>query len=116
MRSIGAPALVAVIDEGTAEKIGNLECTGLQCRASCPVRGPDCETGRERAHLRFGRRTGRRVFEQARAMVPHHPRIEGRPELCSRADDNLLCRVTIVGSEELTATGFSGKGFALDDV
>ena len=24
MRSIGAPALVAVIDEGTAEKIGNL--------------------------------------------------------------------------------------------
>ena len=49
-------------------------------------------------------------------MVPHHPRSEGRPELCSRADDNLLCRVSNPGPEELTATGFSGKGFALDDV
>ena len=93
MRSIGAPALEAVIDEGAATKIGNLECTGLQCRASCPVRGPDCETGRERAHLRFGRRTGRRVFEQARAMVPHHPRCEGRPERNQSGSDNSLSRV-----------------------
>ena len=116
MRSIGALALVAVIDEGTAEKIGGDEAHGPNVGSHVPVRGPDCETGRERAHLRFGRRTGRRVFEQARAMVPHHPRSEGRPELCSRADDNLLCRVSNPGPEELTATGFSGKGSALDDV
>ena len=51
--------------------------------------GPgDCEIGRKRAHLRFGRRTGWRVFEQARTMVPHHLRCEGRPGRCSRADGN----------------------------
>ena len=36
----------------------------------------------------FGRRTGWRVFEQARTMVPHHPRCGGRPGRFSRADDN----------------------------
>ena len=41
----------------------------------------------------FGRRTGWRVSEQARTMVPHHPRCEGRPERCSRADDNKPSRV-----------------------
>ena len=45
-------------------------------------------TWRRRAHLRSGRRTGWRVFEQVRTMVPHHPRCGGRPERCSRADDN----------------------------
>ena len=48
---------------------------------------------RRRAHLRFGRPAGWRVFEQARTMVPHHPRCGGRPERFSRADDNCLSRV-----------------------
>ena len=26
-------------------------------------------------------------------MVPHHPRCKGRPERCSRADDNIPSRV-----------------------
>ena len=64
------------------------QSTLAEYRVTCPARGPDCETGRKRAHLRFGRRTGWRVIEQARTMVPHHPRCEGRPERCSRADDN----------------------------
>ena len=93
MRSIGAPALVAVIDEGTATKIGGDEAHGPNVGSHVPVRGPDCETGRERAHLRFGRRTGRRVFEQARAMVPHHSRCEGRPERNQSGSDNSLSRV-----------------------
>ena len=38
--------------------------------------------------------TGRRVFEEVCATVPYHPRSEGRPERCSRADDNELSRVS----------------------
>ena len=51
-------------------------------------------------------------------MVPHHPRCEGRPERCGQSGGRQL---TITGfavalpkvKEELVASGFSGKGFAL---
>ena len=73
----------------TATKIGGAKAHWPNIGWYVPVRGPDCETARERAHLRFGRRMGRRVFEQARTTVPHHPRCEGCPERwCGRADDN----------------------------
>ena len=53
-------------------------------------------------------------------MVPHHPRCGGRPERCSRADDNkpsrVLPRRSRKAQEELVASGFSGKGFANYDV
>lgn len=88
MRSMGTPALEGIIDEGTATKIGGAKAHWPNIGWRVPALGPDCETGRRRAHLRFGRRTGWRVFEQARTMVPHHPRCGGRPERCSRADDN----------------------------
>ena len=93
MRSMNTPALEGIIDEGTATKIGGAKAHWPNIGWYVPARGPDCETGRERAHLRFGRRTGRRVFEQSRTMVPHYPRCEGRPERCSRAVDNQLMRV-----------------------
>ena len=87
-RSLGTPALEAAIGMGAAEKIGGAKAHWPNIGWHVPVQGPGCETGRERAHLRFGRRTGRRVFEQARTTVPHHPRCEGLPKRCSRADDN----------------------------
>ena len=85
---MGAPALEGIIDKGAAEKIGGAKAHSANIGWRVPALGPDCETGRRRAHLRFGRRTSWRVFEQARTMVPHHPRCEGRPERCRRADDN----------------------------
>ena len=88
MRSLGTPALEGIVDQGTATKIGGAKTHWPNIRWRVPALGPDCETGRRRAHLRSGRRTGWRVFEQARTMVPHHLRCEGRPERCSRADDN----------------------------
>ena len=116
MRSMGTPALEGIIDEGTATKIGGAKAHWPNIGWRVPALGPDCETGRRRAHLRFGRRTGWRVFEQARTMVPHHPRCGGRPERCSRADDNKLITGFAVAlrkvQEELVASGFSGKGFA----
>ena len=92
---MGTPALEGIIDEGTATKIGGAKAHWPNIGWRVPVLGPDCETGRRRARLslRFGRRTGWRVFEQARTMLPHHPRCEGRPERCSRADDNKPSRV-----------------------
>ena len=86
-------ALEGIIDKGGATKIGGAKAHWPNTGWRVPALGPDCETGRRRAHLRFGRRTGWQVFEQARAMVPHHPRCEGRPEPCSRADDNKPSRV-----------------------
>ena len=85
---MGTPALEGIIDEGAATKIGGAKAHWPNTGWRVPARGPDCETGRERAHLRFGRRADWRVFEQARTMVLHHPRCEGRPERCSRADGN----------------------------
>ena len=85
---MGTLALEGIFNKGVATKLGGDEAHGPNIGWHVPARGPGCETGRERAHLGFGRRTGRRVFEQARTMVPHHPRCEGRPERCSLADDN----------------------------
>ena len=86
------PALEGIIDKGAAEKIGGAKAHWPNIVWRVPALGPDCETGRRRAHLRFGRRTGRRVlllvFEQVRTMVSHHPRCGGRPKRCSRADGN----------------------------
>ena len=88
-RSMGAPTLEGIIGMGAATKIGGAMAHWPNIGCHVPALGPDCETGRKRAHLRFGRRTGWRVFfEQARTMVPHHPRCEGRPERRSWADDN----------------------------
>ncbi len=88
MRPMDTPTLEGIIGMGPATKIGGAKAHWPNTGWHVPAWGPDCETGRKRAHLRFGRRTGWRVFEQARTMVPHHPRCEGRPERCSRADDN----------------------------
>ena len=87
-RSMATPCPETDIDKGTARTIVGPMAHGPNVWSHVPVRGPDCETGRERAHLRFGRRTGRRVFEQARAMVPHHSRCEGRPERNQSGSDN----------------------------
>ena len=88
-----ARRLEGIIDEGTATKAGGAKAHWPNIGWHVPTRGPDCGTWRERAHLRFGQRTGRRVFEQSRTMVPRHPCCEGRPERFSRADDNQLMRV-----------------------
>jgi len=86
---MGTPALEGIIGMGAAEKIGGAKAHWPNTGWRAPVLRLDCETGRRRAHLRFGRRTGGwRVFEQVRTMVPHHPRCGGRPKRCSRADDN----------------------------
>ena len=69
MRSMGTPALEGIIDKGGAEKTGGRQGTLAEYRVACP--GPGDRTvrqGRRRAHLRFGRPAGWRVFEQA----PHH--------------------------------------------
>ena len=88
VRSMDTPALEGIIGMGAAEKIGGAKAHWPNIGRRVLALGPDCETGRRRAHLRSGRPAGWRVFEQARTMVPHHPRCEGRPERCSRADDN----------------------------
>jgi len=82
------PALEGIIDKGGATEIGGAKAHWPNIRWRVPVLGPGCETGRKRAHLRFGRRAGWRVFEQARTMVLNHPRCEGRSERCGRADEN----------------------------
>ena len=92
-RWMGAPALKGIIGMGAAEKIGGAKAHWPNTGWRVPALGPDCETGRRRAHLRFGRRAGWRVFEQARTMVPHHPRCGGRPERFSRADVNKPSRI-----------------------
>ena len=60
MRSMDTPTPEGIIDEGTAEKIGGAKAHWPNIGWRAPALGPDCETGRRRARLRFGRRTGRR--------------------------------------------------------
>ena len=63
---MGTPALEGIIGMGAATKIGGAKAHGPNIGWHVPARGPGCETGRERAHLRSGRRTDWRVFfEQA---------------------------------------------------
>jgi hypothetical protein len=114
---MGTPALEGIIDEGTAEKIGGAKAHWPNIGWHVPVMGPDCETGRKRAHLRFGRRTGWRVFEQARTIWFRTIRdVKAVPSgVVGRTTMNYhgFCRGA---PEELVVPGFSGKGFAVYNV
>ena len=113
---MGTPALEGIIGMGSAEKIGGAkEAHWPNIGWHVPVLGPECETGRrKRAHLRFGRRTGWRVFKQARTMAPRTTRdMEAVPGgVVGRAIINYH-GFGRGAPEELVAPGFSGKGFAL---
>ena len=113
---MGTPALEGIIDKGAATKTGGAKEHWPNAGWCVPVLGPGCETGRKRAHLRFGRRAGWRVFEQARTMVPQFRTIRD----VKAAPSSVVGRTTINyhrfcrgAPEELVASGFSGKGFAL---
>ena len=117
MRSMGGTrALEGTIDEGTATKIGGVNAHWPTIGWRVPAWGPDCETGRKRAHLR----------PEVRAMHglaslragPHHgsaPSAMSRP---SRAVQSGGRQLTLTGfaaalpkvKEELVASGFSGTG------
>ena len=111
--SMGTPALEGIIDKGAAMKIGDAKAHWPNIGWHIPAWGPDCETGRRRAHLCSG---DARVGESPSRPAPWFRTIRD----VKAAPSGVVGRTTINyhgfcrgAPEELVPSGVSGKRFAL---